>query len=343
MGFLRWALGLAVWALFGVPVLADGEAGEAKTWTSPPPSTVPPPAGPPARFALDHHEAAIALLLERKSYAALDWLAKRALSRPMSVNELAQYWRLSGVAWGRLGQGNEAQKAFSIALRIGPAFRLADCQLQARADGGTLVHAPAACPGALGPKLFAAAAADAEIRGPFQAALAALPAPAHALAVRYQVEDQPTGVVLSIREVVDDLKLVNQMQIVGKSMVWSESPETLTSPVPLVPDEGPWTIRLLDDKGHALWSRELGLTAPAGASSAHSAVRGLAIAGGASLAAGALLTLGANLVQAFSASQGKEASPEDPWVAGAMWTGAGLVAVGAGLVLYDLIGTEIER
>lgn len=286
-------------------------------------------------LGLDMHTRAIALLLERKSSDALDWLDKRAVSDPMSAAELAQYWRLRGLAWGRLGQGNEAQNAFSIALRIDPSFRLRAFRDE-DVPGADPQNAEAT---SVGKRLFAEAAGDAEIRSPFQAALAALPAPANALTARYQLQSEKIGVRFHVTEIADDLDLVSRVKIQGKSEAWEEDPDGTVAPMVLAEGEGPWSIRLLDKNGHELWARKLDTSRNSVVASAPRDFRDLAVAGGVTMATGALLTLGANTVSAFVPSESSKVG-EQGWFLGAMWTGAGLVAIGAGMVIYDLIASE---
>ena len=293
------------------------------------PATLDAPSG------LELHARAVALLLERKSNDALDWLDKRAVADSMTAAELAQYWRLRGLAWGRLGQGNQAQNAFSVALRIDPSFRL-DAFRDVESDGAGRKRVQST---AMGQRLFAEAAMDAEIRSPFQAALAGLPAPSHALNARYQLQSQKEGVRLTLREIVDDLGLVSFVKIQGKSEAWQEDPEVPVAPLVLAANEGPWSLRLLDKNGHELWARELDTAAQSLSHSAPRDFRELAVAGGVTLATGALVTLGANAVSAFVPVDAAKTG-EQGWFLGAMWTGAGLVALGTGLVLYDLIESE---
>lgn len=284
--------------------------------------------------AFDLHAQAVALLLERKSKDALDWLDQRAVADAMTAAELAQYWRLRGLAWGRLGQGNEAQSAFSIALRIDPTFRLEGFR-----GASPRLGEPPPAPATLGQRLFAEAAKDAEIRSPFQAALAALPAPSHGLSVRYQLQPQKEGFRFTLREIVDDLGLVSRIKIEGKSEAWQEEPDASVDPLLLEAGEGPWSLRLLDKNGHVLWARDLDLVQTSTKEPGPREFRQLAVAGGVTLATGAFMTLGANAVSAFVPSASSKVG-EQGWFVGAMWTGAGLVAVGTGLVLYDLIASE---
>lgn len=338
---LGWAW-LAACTMVCAPRVASSDTGDEAPLVVPFASTASETGDIAVASSLDLHAKAISLLLERKSHAALDWLAKRAASTPMSVAELAQHWRLNGVAWGRLGQGAEAQNAFSIALRIEPAFRLDTCPHAATDAAGAAPPPSSDCDGRLGPQLFREAASDPEIRSPFQAALAGLPAANLALAVRFQLKNEPDGTWFSLREVVDDMKLVHRLEIRGKSKTWEEIPDAVLPPLRLRPEEGPWTLRVLDAQGHLLWTRDLPVSALNVQASTPRDFHGFAIVGAATLASGALLTLGANAASAFLPAGGAKDAGTDGFVSGAMWTGTALVGLGGALVLYDLIRTEAD-
>jgi hypothetical protein len=157
--------------------------------------------------------------------------------------------------------------------------------------------------------------------------------------VRYQLQSDKTGVRLNLREITDDLDLVSRVKIQGKSEAWEEDPDVTMAPMVLSEAEGPWSLRLLDKNGHELWVRQLDVEKDAFVASAPHDFRELAVAGGVTMATGAMLTLGANAVSAFVPSESSKVG-EQGWFLGAMWTGAGLVAVGAGMVIYDLIASE---
>ena len=250
-----------------------------------------------------------ALIDDGKATDALQLLDARLVDGELSPADLARLWSLKARAYGLVGQGQQAQRAFAIALRIDPAWRLA------------------------------ASETDPEVRGPFHAALAALPSRSKALWAHVKLARSSEGSALTYALVADDLGLVAtaELEAAGTREV-----------VPLVPGpqrrvlddraEGPVTLRFLDEHRNCLREERLELSGGAASSeppSASSGLRWLSLGGGAALAAGALGVMTSGIAWMTRDAGQKTGDGERELFLGGVLVGTGLVVVGGALIVTD--------
>lgn len=262
-------------------------------------------------------ESARQLLEEKRPSEAIAELEGLVAGGDLDREALRTAYELMGRAHGMLGRGQQAQRAFSIALRIDPTFRLSDAE-------------------------------DPEVKGPFEAALAALPPPGEGLLARVTVAERVTdppsgprrGMLATL--VADDMDLVAGARVLLDGAALHTLPLSRGEPqvfYPLDPATVPGrvAVALTDAYGNELGRVPIELVVD-GAAPGSEELRWLALGGGTLLGLGAV---GVTAVGIWFAAVdgGNLEAPEGARTVGLASVGVatGVIALGGALVVLDSV------
>lgn len=149
-------------------------------------------------FALPLADAQ-ALLDDKRPTEALAALEQTVAEGDLREEQLVLAYELMGRAYGMLGRGQQAQRAFAHALRVSPSWRLADVD-------------------------------DPQVKGPYEAALASLPPASEALLATVTLEDRGGQRGVLARLVADDSDLVAGARVLQGGAALTTLPLSLGEP-----------------------------------------------------------------------------------------------------------------
>lgn len=262
-------------------------------------------------------ESAQGLLDEKRPSDALELLEEAVVAGGLAEDELLSAYALMGRAYGMLGRGQQAQRAFSVCLRMDAAFRL----------------------GAVG---------DPEVRGPFEAALASLPGEDEALLARVSVETREGRRGLAATLVADDLDLVAGARVLLAgaplgTLGLSRGEPTVFYPLDPAAVRGPIEVQLVDAYGNALRRIPVEGTVEGESADRSHELRWLALSGGTLLGLGAVGVTVAGVW--FAAVDGGNLdAPSGAREVGLASVGmaTGVIALGGVLVVLDSVLSSFE-
>lgn len=263
--------------------------------------------------ALAPSDDARRLLDEKRPSEALVLLEEAVAQGDLDERGLLAAYELMGRAHGMLGRGQQAQRAFAAALRIAPTWRLSGVD-------------------------------DPEVKGPYEAALAALPPEAEALLARVTLEarDGRRGMLATL--VADDLDLVAGARVLLDGAVLTTLPLSRGEPevfYPLDPRavRGRVAVQLTDAYGNELERLPIEIVVEStAADGAREELRWLALGGGTLLGLGAVGVTAVGIW--FAAVDGGDLeAPEGARTVGLASVGVatGVIALGGVLVVLDFV------
>ncbi len=255
-----------------------------------------------------------ALLDDKRPTEALASLEGAVSSGGLSAEQLVRAYELMGRAHGLLGRGQQAQRAFASALRIEPGWRLEDLT-------------------------------NPEVKGPYDAALSALPPPGEALLAALTREERDGRRGMLARLVADDMDLVAGARVLLDGAALTTLPLARGEPevfYPLDPAavRGRLEVQLIDAYGNELGRLPLEIVVDASGAAAgrEPELRWLALGGGTLLGLGTVGVTAAGIW--FAAVDGGDLeAPEGARTVGLAGVGlaTGIIALGGALVVLDFL------
>lgn len=271
-----------------------------------------------------------ALLDDKRPTEALASLEQTVAEGALREEQLVLAYELMGRAYGMLGRGQQAQRAFAHALRVSPSWRLGDVD-------------------------------DPQVKGPYEAALTSLPPAAEALLATVTLADKGGQRGVLARLVADDSDLVAGARVLQDGAALTTLPLSLGEPevfYPLPPEGTSRTLelQLTDAYGNELERLPVSLvierttttTSASGATTAGTdgepaELRWLALSGGTLLGLGVVGVTAAGIW--FAAVDGGDVeAPAGAREVGLVGVGVatGVILLGGALVVLDFVLAPTE-
>jgi hypothetical protein len=273
-------------------------------------ATDPPAAQAPATTA----DRAETLLDDKRPSEALELIAGALEAGGLDVEAHHALWVLRARSHGLLGQGQQAQQAFAVALRLLPEWRL---------EGQN----------------------DPQVSGPYNAAFAVLPPERRALFARVEVREEEKRRRIAYTLVADDLGVVAgaEAHLDGEKLtdlVLSLDEPEGTWPLDPSSVKGKLELRLVDAWGNALRVLDVpdAPAADAAQASAPAELRWLTLSGGTALAIGAIGVTAAGIW--LSAVDSDQVDPPDgarEVALAGVGVATGVIVIGGILVVTDFL------